>query len=95
MISFAMSEMVALVLEAMAYGEHLQRACALLTNDFTGMYLILFFACLSVAFTRRKEQRGFNYKFLVTSLLLFVLITWVCTPPVDRRLVPKATSSTW
>ncbi|KAJ7083922.1 hypothetical protein C8R43DRAFT_1051924 [Mycena crocata] len=60
MISFAMSEMIALMLEALAYG----------------MYLILFFACLSVAFARRKEKRGFNSKFLATSLLLFVLITW-------------------
>ncbi|KAJ7186130.1 hypothetical protein C8R46DRAFT_882029 [Mycena filopes] len=60
MISFAMSEIIALVIEAFAYG----------------MYLILFFASLSVAHTRRREKRGFNYKFLGTSLLLFVLISW-------------------
>ncbi|KAJ7127296.1 hypothetical protein C8R43DRAFT_817572, partial [Mycena crocata] len=59
-ISFAMSEMTALVFEAWIYG----------------MYLILFFACLSVASTRRTEGRGFNSVFLTTALLLFVLITW-------------------
>ncbi|KAJ7091722.1 hypothetical protein C8R43DRAFT_1142004 [Mycena crocata] len=60
MISVAMSEMIALVLEGWLYG----------------MYLILFFACLTVAFNRRKESRGFNYVFLTTTFLLFVLITW-------------------
>ncbi|KAJ7829513.1 hypothetical protein B0H14DRAFT_2809898 [Mycena olivaceomarginata] len=40
------------------------------------MYLILFFASLSVAFARRKAKRGFGNKFLATALLLFVLITW-------------------
>ncbi|KAJ6595530.1 hypothetical protein DFH09DRAFT_906087 [Mycena vulgaris] len=60
MLSFSGSETIALCLEAVAYG----------------MYLILFFACLSVAHTRRKEDRGLNYKFLVTSLVLFVFITW-------------------
>ncbi|KAJ7023584.1 hypothetical protein C8F04DRAFT_1133993 [Mycena alexandri] len=60
MISFALSEIIALVVEALAYG----------------MYLILFFASLSVAFSRRKAKRGFGNKFLATALLLFVLITW-------------------
>ncbi|KAJ7804797.1 hypothetical protein B0H14DRAFT_2882981 [Mycena olivaceomarginata] len=40
------------------------------------MYLILFFASLSVALARRKAKRGFGNKFLATALLLFVLITW-------------------
>ncbi|KAJ7035934.1 hypothetical protein C8F04DRAFT_1097129 [Mycena alexandri] len=60
MISFALSEIIALVVEALAYG----------------MYLILFFASLSVAFARRKAKRAFGNKFLATAFLLFVLITW-------------------
>ncbi|KAJ7187834.1 hypothetical protein C8R46DRAFT_1052767 [Mycena filopes] len=59
MLSFSGAETVALCLESLTYG----------------MYLILFFACLSVVHTRRKEDRHLNYKFLATSLILFAFIT--------------------
>ncbi|KAJ7087131.1 hypothetical protein C8R44DRAFT_820355 [Mycena epipterygia] len=60
MLSFSGSETIALCLEAIAYG----------------MYLILFSACMSVSHHRRKEDGGINYKFFVTSVVLFVFITW-------------------
>ncbi|KAI0298786.1 hypothetical protein B0F90DRAFT_1731074 [Multifurca ochricompacta] len=59
-LSFASSEIIALCLESILYG----------------IYVVLFAGCVKVLFSKRRRRAGGNYRLIIVSSVLFVLITW-------------------
>jgi hypothetical protein len=79
MFSFASAEIISLGLEGILYGKRITYHESHPTRTHIGIYLMLFFACLTVIHSKRQEggMQDANYKLLATSAVLFVLITWV------------------
>ncbi|KAH9970118.1 hypothetical protein BGW80DRAFT_1333510 [Lactifluus volemus] len=59
-LSFASSEIIALCLESVLYG----------------IYFVLFLACIKVLIGKRRRRSSGNYRLVIVSSVLFVLITW-------------------
>jgi hypothetical protein len=59
-LTFASAELIALSLEAVLYG----------------LYVSLFAGCVSVLYNKRRRRGGGNYRLILVSTTLFVLITW-------------------
>jgi hypothetical protein len=47
----------------------------------SGLYLSLFAVCVGVLYNKRRRRGGGNYRLILVSGTLFVLITWVRLPP--------------
>jgi hypothetical protein len=59
-LTFASSELVAISLESVLYG----------------LYFSLFASCVKVLYNKRRRRGGGNYRLILVSTTLFVLITW-------------------
>ncbi|KAI0280918.1 hypothetical protein BGY98DRAFT_914040 [Russula aff. rugulosa BPL654] len=77
-LSFATSEIVALSLEAVLYG----------------FYVSLFASCVSVLYTKRRRRSGNNYRLILVSATLFLLITWHLVLDIVRLYIAFHKSET-
>ncbi|KAI0249425.1 hypothetical protein BJV78DRAFT_693838 [Lactifluus subvellereus] len=59
-LSFASSELIAMCLESVFYG----------------IYVVLFAACVKVLCSKRRRRAGGNYRLVIVSSVLFILVTW-------------------
>jgi hypothetical protein len=70
-LTFASAEIVALSLEAVLYG----------------LYVSLFAACVSVLYNKQRRRGGGNYRLILVSSTLFILITWHLVLDVVRLYI--------
>ncbi|KAF8502711.1 hypothetical protein F5888DRAFT_1114413 [Russula emetica] len=77
-LTFAGAELIALSLESVLYG----------------FYVSLFVGCVSVLYSKRRRRGGGNYRLILVSATLFVLITWHLVIDIIRLYIAFHTSET-
>ena len=59
----------------------------------SGLYVSLFAGCVSVLYNKRRRRGGGNYRLILVSTTLFVLITWVRPSLPRSRSFPSFPST--
>lgn len=77
MLSYSKSALVGAILETLAYGEPLMSHLAQLPTLTSGLYLSYFMQGLQIILSRQRLKGIPSIRLLLTSLVLFFLITMV------------------